>query len=68
MNGYSESTKRVPAMESLSPSASARMLLSLAHTSEFDIMDFNKPSLRKKPKGKQSIPDPVLSDSEFNRI
>lgn len=30
----------------------------------FDIMDFNRPSLRKKPKGKRSIPDLVLSDSE----
>jgi hypothetical protein len=31
----------------------------------FDIMDFDRPSLRNKPKGKQSIPDLVLSDSEF---
>jgi hypothetical protein len=31
----------------------------------FDIMDFDRPSLRKKPKGKQAIPELVLSDSEF---
>jgi hypothetical protein len=31
----------------------------------FDIMDFDRPSLRKKSKGKQSIPDLLLSDSEF---
>ncbi|KAJ5766402.1 uncharacterized protein N7511_004018 [Penicillium nucicola] len=31
----------------------------------FDIMDYDRPSLRKKPKGKQAIPELVLSDSEF---
>ncbi|KAJ6009785.1 hypothetical protein N7522_004801 [Penicillium canescens] len=31
----------------------------------FDIMDFDRPSLRKKPKGKQAVPELVLSDSEF---
>ncbi|KAJ5154085.1 uncharacterized protein N7500_009524 [Penicillium coprophilum] len=31
----------------------------------FDIMDFDRPSLRNKSKGKQSILDPILSDSEF---
>lgn len=31
----------------------------------FDIMDFDRPSLRNKPKGKQSIPELELSDSEF---
>ncbi|KAJ5306653.1 hypothetical protein N7508_005668 [Penicillium antarcticum] len=31
----------------------------------FDIMDFDRPSLRKKPKGKQAIPELMLSDSEF---
>ncbi|KAJ5780873.1 hypothetical protein N7457_006033 [Penicillium paradoxum] len=31
----------------------------------FDIMDFDRPSLRRKPKGKQSIPDLVSSGSEF---
>ncbi|EKV16709.1 hypothetical protein PDIG_18980 [Penicillium digitatum PHI26] len=31
----------------------------------FDIMDFDRSSLRKQPKGKQSISDLVLSDSEF---
>lgn len=47
------------------PSASA-----LADTLEsdpyfgFDIMDFDRPSLRKKPKGKRSMPELILSDSE----
>lgn len=31
----------------------------------FDIMDFDRPSLRNKTKGKQSTPEVVLSDSEF---
>ena len=31
----------------------------------FDIMDFNRPSLRKKAKGKKAPPDFMVSDSEF---
>lgn len=31
----------------------------------FDIMDFDRPSLRKKPKGKRNIPEFGLSDSEM---
>lgn len=31
----------------------------------FDIMDFDRPSLKKKPKGKKGIPDFMISDSEL---
>ncbi|KAJ5053564.1 squalene synthetase-like protein [Penicillium rubens] len=67
VNGYSRSTKKGSRHGKPSfPSASA---LADALESDpyfgFDIMDFDRPSLRKKTKGKQSIPDPVLSDSEF---
>ena len=31
----------------------------------FDIMDFDRPSLRNKPKGRHAIPELALSDSEF---
>ncbi|CAG8905099.1 unnamed protein product [Penicillium egyptiacum] len=66
-NGYPRSTKKGSRYGRPSfPSASA---LADALESDpyfgFDIMDFDRPSLRKKAKGKQSIPDPVLSDSEF---
>jgi hypothetical protein len=67
VNGYSRSTKKGSRHGKPSfPSASA---LADALESDpyfgFDIMDFDRPSLRNKTKGKQSIPDPVLSDSEF---
>ncbi|CAI7576357.1 unnamed protein product [Penicillium glandicola] len=66
-NGYSGSTKKSSHYGKPSfPSASAFVD---AFESDpyfgFDVMDFDRPSLRKKPKGKQSIPDVVLSDSEF---
>ncbi|KAJ5520630.1 hypothetical protein N7463_001083 [Penicillium fimorum] len=66
-NGYSGSLKKNSRHGKHSfPSASA---LADALESDpyfgFDIMDFDRPSLRKKSKGKQSIPDPVISDSEF---
>ncbi|KAJ5857643.1 hypothetical protein N7455_008537 [Penicillium solitum] len=65
--GYSGSTKKASRYGKPSfPSASA---LADALESDpyfgFDIMDFDRPSLRKKAKGKKSIPDVVLSDSEF---
>ncbi|KAF7515100.1 hypothetical protein PCG10_003921 [Penicillium crustosum] len=67
VNGYSGSTKKTSRYGKPSfPSASA---LADALESDpyfgFDIMDFDRPSLRKKSKGKKSIPDVVLSDSEF---
>ncbi|KAJ5971131.1 uncharacterized protein N7479_001049 [Penicillium vulpinum] len=66
-NDYTGSIKKSSRHErSLFPSASA---VADALESDpyfgFDIMDFDRPSLRKKPKGKQSVPDLVLSDSEF---
>ncbi|KAJ5801420.1 uncharacterized protein N7518_003488 [Penicillium psychrosexuale] len=66
-NGYSGSIKKGSRYGKPSfPSASA---LADALESDpyfgFDIMDFDRPSLRKKNKGKQSIPGSVLSDSEF---
>ncbi|KAJ5424892.1 Single-stranded nucleic acid binding R3H [Penicillium cf. griseofulvum] len=66
-NGYSRSPMKGSRHgKSSFPSASA---LADALDSDpyfgFDIMDFDRPSLRKKSKGKKSIPDAVLSDSEF---
>ncbi|KAJ5510875.1 Single-stranded nucleic acid binding R3H [Penicillium expansum] len=66
-NGYSGSTKKgsrygKPSFPSASAFADA---LESDPYFGFDIMDFDRASLRKKPKGKQSIPDLVLSDSEF---
>ncbi|KAJ5593015.1 hypothetical protein N7537_009919 [Penicillium hordei] len=66
-NGYSGSTKKVsrygkPSFHSASAFADA---LESDPYFGFDIMDFDRSSLRKKAKGKQSIPNVVLSDSEF---
>lgn len=66
-NGYSKSGKKgARAGKPSFPSASAFAdALEADPYFGFDIMDFDRPSLRNKPKGKQSIPDLVLSDSEF---
>lgn len=66
-NGYSGSAKKTsrygkPSFTSASAFADA---LESDPYFGFDIMDFDRSSLRKKAKGKQSIPDVVLSDSEF---
>ncbi|KGO72880.1 Single-stranded nucleic acid binding R3H [Penicillium italicum] len=66
-NGYSGSTKKgsrygKPSFPSASAFADA---LESDPYFGFDIMDFDRASIRKKAKGKQSIPDLVLSDSEF---
>ena len=67
VNGYPRSTKK--GFRHVRPSFPSASALADALESDpyfgFDIMDFDRPSLRKKSKGKQSIPDPVLSDSEF---
>jgi hypothetical protein len=63
-NGYSRSTKKGSHHGFPSASALADALESDPYFG-FDIMDFDRPSLRKKSKGKKSVPDPVLSDSEF---
>jgi hypothetical protein len=66
-NGYSKSGKKgVRSGKPSFPSASAFAdALEADPYFGFDIMDFDRPSLRNKPKGKHSIPDLVLSDSEF---
>ncbi|KAJ9481280.1 hypothetical protein VN97_g12212 [Penicillium thymicola] len=66
-NGYSGSTKKASRYGKPSfPSASAFAdALESDPYFGFDIMDFDRSSLRKKAKGKKSIPDVVLSDSEF---
>jgi len=66
-NGYSKSGRKGarPGKPSF-PSASAFAdALEADPYFGFDIMDFDRPSLRNKPKGKNSISDLVLSDSEF---
>ncbi|KXG49422.1 Single-stranded nucleic acid binding R3H [Penicillium griseofulvum] len=63
-NGYSQYTKKGSRHGFPSASALADALESDPYFG-FDIMDFDRPSLRKKSKGKKSVPDPVLSDSEF---
>ncbi|KAJ5366928.1 hypothetical protein N7541_000869 [Penicillium brevicompactum] len=65
--GYSKSGKKGHRFEKPSfPSASAFAdALEADPYFGFDIMDFDRPSLRNKPKGKQSIPELELSDSEF---
>lgn len=65
--GYSKSGKKgtrsgKPAFPSASAFADA---LEADPYFGFDIMDFERPSLRNKPKGKHAIPELELSDSEF---
>ncbi|CAG8223453.1 unnamed protein product [Penicillium salamii] len=65
--GYSKSGKKgtrsgKPAFPSASAFADA---LEADPYFGFDIMDFDRPSLRNKPKGKHAIPELELSDSEF---
>ncbi|CAG7927883.1 unnamed protein product [Penicillium olsonii] len=65
--GYSKSDKKgtrpgKPAFPSASAFADA---LEADPYLGFDIMDFDRPSLRNKPKGRHAIPELALSDSEF---
>lgn len=66
-DGYSKSTKKGNrSQKPRFPSASAFAdALESDPYFGFDIMDFDRPSLRNKPKGKQIIPELELSDSEF---
>ncbi|KAJ5555470.1 hypothetical protein N7535_007908 [Penicillium sp. DV-2018c] len=62
VTGYGVSRRGKPSFPSASAFADA---LESDPYFGFDIMDFDRPSLRKKAKGKKSLPDLVLSDSEF---
>ncbi|KAJ5124634.1 uncharacterized protein N7515_008459 [Penicillium bovifimosum] len=62
VNGYPVSRHGKPSFPSASAFADA---LESDPYFGFDIMDFDRPSLRKKSKGKKSAPDLVLSGSEF---